>query len=130
MALYDQSKVTVVVDGVFLTGFAEGTKVSAERNEDNIVPYVGADGTVTNAVSADETGTITIPLAISSPSISYLNRLANQKKPFPITVTDFNDNAVNCSATQGYVSKPMFPEKGKEVTVVEFTIFCDDLTIQ
>ena len=40
MALYDQSKVTVVVDGTYITGFGEGTKVSAERNEDNIVPYV------------------------------------------------------------------------------------------
>jgi len=130
MALYDQSKVTVVVDGTYITGFGEGTKVSAERNEDNIVPYVGADGTVTNAVSADETGTITIPLAISSPSISFLNGLANQKKPFSITVTDFNENGVNCSASQAYVSKPIFPEKGKEVTVAEFTILCDDLSIQ
>lgn len=130
MAVYDQSKVTVVVNGTYLTGFGEGTKVSAERNEDNITPYVGADGSVTNAVSADETGTITIPLAISSPSVSFLNRLANAKKPFSVTVTDFNSNGVNCSATQAYVSKPIFPEKGKEVTVAEFTLLCDDLTIQ
>ena len=130
MAVYDQSKVTVVVDGVFITGFAENTKVTGERNEDNIAQYVGADGTVTDAESANETGTITIPLAISSPSIRFLNRLANTRKYFSITVVNSNENGVNYSSSSARVAKPIAPDITTEVSVAEFTILCQDLTIQ
>ena len=37
---FDPQKVNLVVKGVAITGFAEGTMIEIERNEDAIIPYV------------------------------------------------------------------------------------------
>lgn len=130
MATYDPKKITVVVDGVFLTGFSSSSIVSAEMDEDRQTPYIGVDGSVDTAINANSAGTITVTLKSTSPSVRYLNNLANARSVFSITIADLNTNGANASGTDAHVKNPVLPEKGKEITDVEFEIFVGNLTIQ
>lgn len=127
---YDVKKVTIVVDGTYLTGFSEDTKVSAEKEEESMIEHVSVDGDVDFSVNANESGIITIPLKSTSPSIRHLNQLANAKKVFPISVIDLNENGTNASGPQGFVKNPIFPEKGKEISDAEFEVFVGKLKIE
>lgn len=126
---YDIKKVTVIVDGVYLTGFSESTKVSAEREEENHNPHVGVDGDVEYSVNHNNTGVVTIPLKSTSPSVRHLNDLANKRKIFSFSVVDLNQNGTNASGAQAVVQNPIFPEKGNEITDAEFELHVGDLSI-
>ena len=127
---YDVKKVTIVVDGVFLTGYSSDSVVSAEMEEDRITPYPAVDGAVEFSLNANSAGVITVTLNSTSPSINYLNGLANAKKIFPISVVDQNVNGVNLTGTQAFVKNPVYPEKTKEISDVEFEIYVGDLEIK
>lgn len=127
---YDVKKITVVVDGRYLTGYSSDNKVSAEKLEDGLMEYIGVDGEVDFSINANKAGTVKITLKSTSPSIAYLNRLANTKKTFSISVIDLNEFGVNATGTQSFVRKAIMPEKGKEISSVEYEIFVGDLEIQ
>lgn len=126
---YDPKKVTIIVDGQYITGFSDDTKVTAEREEDTQMEYVGVDGEVDSSINANESGTITVPVKSTSPSVRYLNKLANARKTFNTSVVDSNDNGTNANGVQCFVRQPMFPEVGKEISEVEYEIFVGNLTI-
>ena len=44
MAVYDSMKVNVSINNTLVTGYADGTMVTSERNEDRVVPYSGVKG--------------------------------------------------------------------------------------
>ena len=73
---YDFKKVSVIINGVFITGFMDGEPIQVEKNEDDVIPHVGAGGDVTYAESADQTGTITITLKQTSSSLPFLRQFA------------------------------------------------------
>ena len=127
---YDVKKVTVIVDGRYLTGFSSDTKVQAERMEDTQMEYIGVDGEVDTSINANNAGTVTVSLKSTSPSVGYLNGLANARKLFPVTVVDLNTNGVNATGTGAFVRKPIFPNKAKEISEAEYEIFVGDLTIE
>ena len=127
---YDIKKVTVVADNAFLTGFSEDSVVSAEMEEDRKMPYVAVDGKVSFSDNANNAGTVTVTLNSTSPSVAHMNKLANAKKIFAISVVDQNANGVNCSGTQAFVKNPVFPDKAKEISDVEFEIYVGDLEIK
>ncbi len=127
---YDPLKVTLVVGTVAITGFAEGSMIEVERNEDAIYPYVGTQGEVAIAESADKTGTIKITLMQTSPSVQYLNTLAKQKgdeAAFAVSIVNMNTNGVSASGTKARVKKMAAEAYDKEVTEREFEIFVSDL---
>lgn len=127
---FDIRKVTTVVDGVFLTGHSTDSKVKAERMEDTQMEYIGVDGEVDTSINANNAGIIKVPLKSTSPSIRYLNKLANSRAIFPISSVDLNVNGVNATGTGAFVRKPMFPDKNKAISDVEFEIFVGDMTIE
>lgn len=127
---YDVKKVTVVVGGRYLTGFSSDSKVKVERMEDTQIEYIGVDGDVDTSINANNAGNVNIPLKSTSPSIAYLNQLANARKIISVSVIDLNTNGVNATGTGAFVRKPMFPDKNKEIAEAEFELFVGDLTIQ
>ena len=129
---YDPLKVTLVVGSVAIVGFAEGSMIEVERNEDAITPYVGTQGEVAFAESADKTGTIKVTLMQTSPSVVYLNTLAKLKgdeAAFPVSIVNMNTNGVSSSGTKARVKKMASEVYDKEVTEREFEIFVADLDI-
>lgn len=129
---YDPLKVNLIVGDVAIVGFAEGSMIEVERNEDAIYPYVGTKGEVSIAESADKTGTIKVVLKQTSPSVGYLNTLAKQKGDdsfFPVSIVNMNTNGQSASGTKCRVKKMASESYDKEITEREFEIFVADLDI-
>lgn len=121
--IYDARDVVVTLDGQYITGFAEETKVSIEKNEDNIEPVVGVDGNVHYGTNADGTATCTIHLMSTSPSLELLRELAKARKTFTFNITDMNDNAESYALNDCIIRKTMDDEKGMSPHEVEVQIY-------
>lgn len=125
---FDFKKVTVTVDGTIITGWAEGEVISVEKNEDDVIPYVGADGSVTYAESADQTGTITLTLKQTSSSLPVLQNLRKSKKLFPIQILDVSTGTYKTGGTEARILKMPPRSYGPEVQGVEVQIHVANLT--
>ena len=68
---YDFNKVDIIVGTRALSGFENGTTVTAERAEQSFTKKVDIDGSVTRARSNDKTGTVTFSLAQFSEDNAY-----------------------------------------------------------
>lgn len=133
MISYDPLKVNLIVDGVAITGYAEGTFIEVERNEDAVMPYVGTKGEVSFAENADESGKIKVTLASTSPQILFLNTLSKKKgddASFAVSLVNMNTNAVSASGNDCRVIKMAKEELSDEVTEREFEIFVGHLDMQ
>ncbi len=112
---------TVIVGGIILTGYMDGTPIEAEKNEDTFSQHVGADGTVTYNESADETGTFTFSLKQDSSVLTLLERLRKSKEPFDVLIND-NKLGKRVSGTDCRFQKNAAFSRGAEVEGVEYTI--------
>lgn len=131
--VFDFKKTSIIVDGKYLTGFMDGTPIKAEKNSDNRVPHVGADGSVTFSSSADDTGKITVTLKQNSPSLKQLIELSKSKdRTFPVKVFDTNTNGLRCGGNNAVITKTPSVEWGSEIAGVdvEFYIADYDVTYQ
>jgi hypothetical protein len=128
--VFDFKQTSIIVNGKYLTGFMDGTAISAEKNEDNKTPHVGADGSVTFSNSADETGMITVTLKQNSPSLAALIALAkNKTATFPVKVIDANTNQLRCGGNQAVIVKTPSVEWGAEISGVEVQFFIADYDV-
>jgi hypothetical protein len=124
---YDFKKVSTIVDGLIISGWMDGEVISVEKNEDDITPHVGADGGVTYAESADQTGTITLTLKQTSSSLPYLQDLRKSKKIFSIQILDVNTNAYKTGGTEARIVRMPARSYGNEVQGVEVQIHVANL---
>ena len=83
---HDARETSVNINNLFVTGFAEGSYVEWEKDEDNFNAKVSALGEVSVAITNNNTGTITLTLSQTSPSLPALKRLAASRAVFPIWV--------------------------------------------
>lgn len=126
IASYDFKRVSVIVDGVIITGFMDGESIQTEQNEDDVTPHVGAGGDVTFSETNDETGTITLSLKSTSSSNPFLKSLRNSKETFPISIVDSNDNNFRAGGNECRIVKPPERAWGSEVTGLEWQIYVAD----
>jgi len=103
---YDAKSVTVTVNGVYITGFAEGSFVECEKAEDSFQTSVGAQGDVAISEVNNPLGNITITLQQSSPSIPYLNRLAASKQVVSVWVINSNTPREKIGGTKARILRP------------------------
>lgn len=73
---YDASQVSVIVGGFAMTGFADGSAVTIDRDEDAFSLSVGTDGESARSKSNNFAGKITIKLMQTSPSNDVLTAFA------------------------------------------------------
>jgi len=118
---YDPKEVQVIIDGAILTGFADGTFVTASREEERYEEYVGAHGEVTRSKNANPLGTITVTLKHTSPSNQLLGRLARRDALFPIRVVDRNDGST-VGGSDAWLVNPADYERGDETEEREWEI--------
>ncbi|ASS66376.1 MULTISPECIES: phage protein [unclassified Paenibacillus] len=123
---YDAKDVSVIAAGVYLTGFAEDL-VSVAKDEENWTTTVGAQGDVVRSRVNNSLSTITLTLQATSPSVAYLDGLANSGKLFPVSVAYNGTPKETASASQAYVKKPADREYGSESGEREFEIQCLDM---
>jgi UTP-glucose-1-phosphate uridylyltransferase len=127
---YDASNVTVTVKGQFITGFAEGSFVECEKDETNFDVKVSAQGDVSVAKRNNTLGTITITLSQTSPSVNFLDSLANSGEIFPVSVISNNEVKEKVYGTKAMVEKPANKTFSDEVEDREFTIKVFDYTVE
>ena len=126
---YDAKDVSVIVNGVYLTGFADGTFVSYEKTEDRFNVVVGAQGDTARARINNPLGTITVTLQQTSPQVAMLNNLAKSGKLVETRVIHKGSNTVKVGGTQCFVMKEASGEYGSEISNREFTLQILDFEI-
>lgn len=123
----DARQTSVNINNRFLTGFAEGSYVEWEKDEDNFNAKVDAFGDVAVAITNNNTGTITLTLAQTSPNLAELKRLAASRAMFPIWVKTPNEKI---GGTQAMFVKHPSGGLSDEVEDREFEIRVFDYTDQ
>ena len=119
---YDAKDVSVIVNGVYLTGFADGTFVSYEKTEDRWSISTGSMGDTARAKVNNPLGTITVTLQQTSPQVSMLNNLAKSGKLVEAGVIHKGSNTEKVGGTQCFILKEASGEYGSEISNREFTI--------
>lgn len=77
---YDPAQVSVIFAGIPISGFADGTFVSIDQNEDSFALTIGSDGEGVRARSNNDSGRVTITLLQSSESNDLLSAAHNADK--------------------------------------------------
>lgn len=126
MNVYDASAVTVTADGIFTTGFAEGSMVEFSKDEDNISTKVDAQGVVGVAKRNNTLGTITVTLAQTSPSLAQYTKLANTSKVISFWVQGGSEKV---GGTEAIVKKPADGTFSDEIEDREFEVQVLDYTV-
>ena len=125
---YDPMKVSVVVDGRVVTGFADSSMVTVTRSEDIVSTTVGTQGDVVYSESANKSGTITMSLQVTSASVIWLRSIAKSRKEVSVVISDANQSPAEVtSASRCRITK--IPDNKKEKTAgsVDVTIFAPEI---
>lgn len=134
---YDSNQVTVSYGGHTVQGYADGTFVNVERNNDGYGQVSGADGEVTINTNNDKTGTVTITLMQTSESNAILAAFYEAQElasaagaPLvlqPLLVRNELTGLDLHTAAEAFITKPSAVGYGKESTEREWVIGCPKL---
>ena len=133
MPTYSPKKVVLSVAGQAISGYADGTFLSVERNTDAFSHTSGADGEIARMASADNSGTITLTLLQTSASNDLLSslheadRISNNAK-FVVGGEDKNGTTV-FSGLEAWIPKLATVEEGNEISNREWRIVVSNLNI-
>lgn len=128
---YDPNELSIIIGGHIVQGFADGSFLTVERNNDTFARTTGASGETARAKSNDRSGTFTITLMQSSLSNAVLqgfavaDELANAGT-FPVLIKDNNGDDL-FSAEIAWIQKPSSAEYGKEITEREWIVETGEL---
>ncbi|SFP18732.1 phage structural protein [Salibacterium halotolerans] len=124
---FNVKDVNTVIDGDFLSGYGEDTKVSIEKNNDEFSPFVDADGGVTYAEETNESAVMTVTLKPSSPSLPKMYRLKNNRSMFSAEVIDGNTGKYKAGGNNCRIQSIGSREFGKTPNGVEISIYIPKL---
>lgn len=123
---YDFKKVLALVGGVPMQGFADGTGIEVELDDDLWVIVTGADGETARARRHGLVATMKLTFMQTSPSNDVLSGLVlvdilENAGVVPVLVKDVLGSSVFFSA-RGFVKKPAGSSFGKEVGNREWSL--------
>ncbi len=128
---YDPKKVNVNVDGTIIVGFASDGIITVSKNEDAVTPNMGCQGDTVYEENANESGTISLTLQGTSPSLPKLRSLSANRRKFSVTISDANvDGSANINAQRCRILKDPDLARGKAVSTVTVNIYVPNLTIR
>lgn len=128
---YNPRRVIATFKGQQITGFADGTFVSATRNEDTFTLTVGSDGESARSHSPNKSGRVTFTLLQTSASNDVLQDAHDLDERTdlgtgPILIKDLSGRTL-IEADEAWVTKPADAERSKEIGSVEWVIECAEL---
>lgn len=126
---YKGKLVTVIVNGTFLTGIADGDVYSYEEGEDRFTRYEGTDGEIDYSERAGNPCGLTVRLKNTSPSNKYLDELYQNREILDITIKDANENGKTISGSDAVIMKRPDESKGKEIGEMEWVFDCPDHSV-
>lgn len=123
---YDPKQVVLTVGGIPIGGYADGTFIEHEFDDDAFTKVTGADGFSSRAKSNNYDSMITVTLAQTSPSNDTLNAFAIADKlsnsgVVPVVLKDVGGTTTIFSAN-GWIRKQANVEFGKEITNREWVL--------
>jgi hypothetical protein len=128
---YAPDKVSVVLGGAIMSGYAEDGFVKIEVATEAFTKHVGADGEVSRTRNTDKSGTITLKLKQTSDSNDVLSALYNTdittlQGYLPVIVKD-NVGRTLAAGSSAWIQKLPEAEFGKEIGDREWIIEVADL---
>ncbi|OMF09559.1 DUF3277 family protein [Paenibacillus barcinonensis] len=123
---YDSKAVSVIVGGVYLTGFSEDM-VEVEKDEDNFEVKVGAQGDTVRTKVNNPLGTATVTLQQTSPQVAYLDGLANSGQLVPVTIINAGPPKETITVTEAFIKKPASRTYGNEAEDREYEFVLMDM---
>lgn len=129
---YDPRQVIILIGGIPMSGLADGTFVSIERQEDAYTAVSGADGQVARVKSNNAIGTLTLTLMQTSNSNQVLSAFAladqrNNSGTFPVLIKD-NEGTTLIFSAEGWIQRMPTVEYSKDMSNREWIITLSELT--
>lgn len=130
---YDPALVVCTFKGIRLTGYADGTFISAEREEDAFSKSVGAGGDVTRVRNRNRSGSVTVTLQASSPTNDLLSAIANEDEILgtgvgTLLVKNINGTTI-LEAENAWIRKMPTVEAAKDASSREWAFDCAELVM-
>lgn len=134
MRIYSFANTVVLINGVEITGWAEGDDViDIERANDSVSHKIGAGGNMMASLSTDKSGTVKMKLQATSSSNVFLSKLCNLQDGGTATFVPINlkfqdtyrqDTA---EGTVGYIKKDAGIKRGSKAGDPEWEIIVEQL---
>jgi hypothetical protein len=135
LGTYDPSQVTIVLGAIIVGGYADGTFVNVERNEDSFSLAVGSDGEACRAKTNNRSGRVTFTLGQWSITNQLLSALSNldEVSPagdgiVPLLVKD-NSGTSLYSAEKAWITKPAAAANSREPENREWVVETNYLVV-
>lgn len=120
MSSYDPAKVNLIVGGIPVTGFADGTMIEVEYVNDNRSMHIGTQGEGRHIESKDRSAIFTVRLADYSASNDAFALLDLAGVPVPILVQDKTTKAALAFSESCTVRKVPLWGRGDTTTINEW----------
>lgn len=117
---FDFKKVALTINNQIVSGFADGTGINVEFNEDQFSLSVGSDGEAIRSDMNNESGSMTITLQASSAFNAVLSGLSKAKTIFDAQVKDTNGDTL--AAGEFWVKTRPSVEFGREAADREWVL--------
>ncbi len=128
---FDPKGVHLVYGGALITGYAEGSMIRVEYNEDRYNLTVGNDGLAMRNKTNNESGRITVSLMPNSPGNAIfqgaqdLDKRANAGA-LPLVLTD-TSTGDKWTGEGAWIMKDPGRDMQKTIQAVEWVLECDSL---
>lgn len=132
LRVYNPKEITMIFGPTGqITGFADGTFLTVEKNEDAFSLQIGTDGEGTRSKTNNNSGRITFSLMQSSPANDILSTIHTadlelSSGVFPLFIKDLNGNSL-FEASQAWITRFPSSEFGREATSREWIVETDSL---
>lgn len=130
---YDPKEVTQIMAGDILDGYADGTFITVERNEDSASYQRGAQGGGTRVLTSDRSGRVTMTLQQTSPSNAVLDAQRIAMEIGNVGIFSFlgkdNLGGDRWAAATAWVVKPATLEYANELSNREWIVETDELNL-
>lgn len=133
LRVYDPSEILIQFGAITVEGYADGTFVTVEDDEDAYSMQVGTDGEAVRSKSNNRGGTITLSLLQSSAANALLSAQHNLDRLSsggagisPLLIKDNNGAAIYTAET-AWIQKRPSAEYAREATAREWVIRTNNL---
>ena len=125
--VYDPKKVSALLSGVPLTGWADGDMITVEPvTKENMKSHCGTDGFVSFTKVNDDRAMITLRLKPTSPSNIALEALLRSPALFPFGLINKSGGAYIGGATECAISEKPTVKFGAEEQMKEWKVIAAD----
>ncbi len=133
MQTYDPAKLLFSIGGLIIGGYADGTFLEVERDEDAFTKTTGASGETARAKNNHKGGSITLTLMSTSLSNDFLTAIAIADEltgagVVPCFGKELNGTTAFASA-QCWIKKLSKVDRSKEISTTQWVIDCADLEL-